>query len=91
MDKRESKNQEKTPPGNIYDAFVKKYFGKVFVFSCPLKNGDVTKKAVIVFEHISSSLKKLPIKLHAYVSAMWTAEVKEGKKTLSALYFPERV
>ena len=42
--------------------------------------------AVIVFEHQSTSLKKIPPKLHKIISAFWTAEAKEGKN-LSAPYF----
>ena len=129
MKRRRNENRVKLKPGNIYDAFVKEYFGRVIVFSdfllnyadeqflqdvdvekiepgpthyfgekgderisdmifsCPLKNGDGTKKVIIVFEHQSGSLKRLPIKLHGYASAIWTAEMKEGKKVLSALYF----
>ena len=57
------------------------------VFQCPLKNGSGSLMAVIVFEHQSGTLKKIPRKLHKYISAIWDAETKEGKKILSAPYF----
>ena len=57
------------------------------VFQCPLKNGSGNMMAVIVFEHQSMSLKKIPRKLHKYISSIWDAETKEGKKVLSAPYF----
>jgi hypothetical protein len=57
------------------------------IFCCPLKNGRANTKAIIVFEHISSSLRELPIKLQAYASAVWMSEIKAGQKVLSALYF----
>ena len=57
------------------------------VFQCPLKNGTGSLMAVIVFEHQSGNLKKIPQKLHKYISAIWDAETKEGKKILSAPYF----
>jgi len=57
------------------------------VFQCPLKNGTGNLMAVIVFEHQSGSLKRVPQKLHKYISAIWDAETKEGKKVLSAPYF----
>jgi hypothetical protein len=56
------------------------------VFHCPLKNGKGNLMAVIVFEHQSGSLKKMPQKLLRYISAIWDAELKEGKP-LSAPYF----
>ena len=56
------------------------------VFRCPLKNGDGSLMAVIIFEHNSHSLKHIPRKLHKYISAIWDAETKEGKP-LSAPYF----
>jgi hypothetical protein len=69
------------------------YIGKIgderiadLVFQCPLKDGSGTVMAVIVFEHQSGSLKKIPRKLHRYISAIWDAETKEGKKVLSAPY-----
>ena len=40
------------------------------VFRCPLKNGNGSLMAVIVFEHQSSSLKKIPRKLLKYISAV---------------------
>ena len=43
--------------------------------------------AVIIFEHESKSLKKIPQKLLKYISAIWDAEIKEGNKILSAPYF----
>ena len=103
----QKKEKHENKPGNIYDAFVKNYFGKVWVFldfllsyadewfirdvdleriepkpthyfgekgderildmvfSCPLKNSDAAKKVIIVFEHQSGSLRRLPIKLLA--------------------------
>ena len=57
------------------------------VFQCPLKNGSGSLMAVIIFEHQSDSLKKIPEKLLRYISAIWDAERKEGKKILSAPYF----
>ena len=119
----------KSKHGNIYDAFVKRMFGRLLVmidfllsyadkefvaaidlekivpapthyfgkdgderiadliFQCPLKDGSGSLMAVIVFEHESGNLKKVPQKLHKNISAIWTAEVKEGKKILSAPYF----
>ena len=56
------------------------------VFQCPLKNGNGSFTAVIIFEHQSGSLKKIPEKLIRYISAIWNAETKEGKP-LSAPYF----
>jgi len=56
------------------------------VWRCPLKNGNGSLMAVIVFEHESKSLKHIPRKLHKYISAIWDAEAKEGKP-LSAPYF----
>jgi hypothetical protein len=56
------------------------------VFHCPLKNGSGSLMAVIVFEHQSGSLKKIPQKLLKYIAAIWNAEMKEGKP-LSAPYF----
>ena len=40
------------------------------VFQCPLKSGDGNLMAVIVFEHESKSLKKIPQKLLKYISAI---------------------
>ena len=57
------------------------------VFQCPLKNGDGSLMAVIIFEHENSNLKKIPQKLLKYIAAIWDAEIKEGKKVLSAPYF----
>ncbi|MCL2117194.1 MAG: Rpn family recombination-promoting nuclease/putative transposase [Planctomycetaceae bacterium] len=57
------------------------------VFQCPLKDGKGTVMAVIVFEHQSGSLKKIPRKLLRYISAIWDTETKDGKKILSAPYF----
>ena len=56
------------------------------VFRCPLKDGKTNTMAVIIFEHQSSSLRKIPLKLLKYISAIWNAETKEGKP-LSAPYF----
>ena len=56
------------------------------IFQCPLKNGGGSLMAVIVFEHQGGSLKKMPQKLFKYISAIWDAEMKEGKP-LSAPYF----
>ena len=56
------------------------------VFHCPLKTGNRSLMAVIVFEHESKSLKHIPRKLHKYISAIWDAEAKESKP-LSAPYF----
>ncbi len=116
-------------PGNIFDAFVKRMFGRILVFAdflahyadpkfvdemdlrkirpapthyigkdgseriadlvfqCPLENGTGTLTAVIVFEHQGGGLRRIPRKLHKYISAIWDAEAKEGRKTLSAPYF----
>jgi len=70
------------------------YFGKGgteqimdLIFQCPLKNGKGNLTAVIVFEHQSGNLKKIPQKLHRYIAAIWDAETKESKKVLSAPYF----
>jgi hypothetical protein len=57
------------------------------VFRGPLKNGDGSLMAVIIFEHESKNLKEIPLKLLKYVSAIWDAERKEGKKILSTPYF----
>ena len=57
------------------------------VFQCPLKNGNGNLMAVIVFEHQSGTLKKIPQKLHKYISAIWDAETKDKRKILSAPYF----
>jgi hypothetical protein len=57
------------------------------VFRCPLKSGDGSLMAVIIFEHESKSLKEIPLKLIKYISAIWDAERKEGKKVLSTPYF----
>ena len=57
------------------------------VFQCPLKSGSGSLMAVIVFEHQSKRLKEIPQKLLRYISAIWDAETKEGKKILSAPYF----
>ncbi|GHT45789.1 hypothetical protein FACS189454_05850 [Planctomycetales bacterium] len=56
-------------------------------FQCPLKHGEGVLMAVIVFEHQSGSLSKIPAKLLKYISAIWDAEIKDGKKVLSAPYF----
>ena len=56
------------------------------VFKCPLKDGNGSLMAVIVFEHQSGTLKKIPQKLLKYISAIWEAEMKDGKP-LSAPYF----
>ena len=56
------------------------------VFQCPLKSGDGSLMAVIIFEHESKNLKGIPQKLLKYVSAIWDAERKEGK-SLSAPFF----
>ena len=56
------------------------------VFRCPLKDGKSSTMAVIIFEHQSGSLKKIPLKLLKYIAAIWNAEAKEGKP-LSAPYF----
>ena len=57
------------------------------VFQCPLKSGNGSLMAVVIFEHQSKSLKEVPQKLLRYISAIWDAETKEGKKVLSAPYF----
>ncbi|MDR2117513.1 MAG: Rpn family recombination-promoting nuclease/putative transposase [Planctomycetaceae bacterium] len=69
------------------------YIGELFderildlVFLCPLKNGS-TAKAVIFFEHIGDNIATLPVRLHSFASAFWWRENKEGKKTLSSIYF----
>ena len=115
--------------GNVFDAFVKRIFGRIMVFvdfllwyadkefvdaidltkirpapthyigkdgaeriadlifECPLKHGNGSLMAVIIFEHQSGSLKRIPQKLHKYLSAIWDAEDKAGKKVLSTPYF----
>jgi len=55
-------------------------------FYCPLKSGKGNLMAVIIFEHQSGSIKKIPQKLLRYISAIWDAEMKDGKP-LSAPYF----
>jgi hypothetical protein len=57
------------------------------VFQTPLKNGDGRLTAVIIFEHQSTSLNAIPEKLIRYISAIWDAERKGGKRVLSAPYF----
>jgi hypothetical protein len=62
------------------------------VFQCPLNSASVkgdngSLMVVIVFEHQGGNLKKIPRKLHKYISAIWDAETKEGKTVLSAPYF----
>jgi hypothetical protein len=42
--------------------------------------------AIIIFEHQSGSLKKIPQKLLKYIAGIWDAEMKDGKP-LSAPYF----
>ena len=56
------------------------------VYRCPLKNGKGDTMAVIIFEHQSGSLRKIPFKLLKYIAGIWVAEAKEGKP-LSAPYF----
>ena len=56
------------------------------VFQCPLKNGNGSLMAIIIFEHQSGSLKRIPHKLLKYIAAIWDAEMKDGKP-LSAPYF----
>ena len=56
------------------------------VFQCPLKDKSGSLMAVVIFEHQSGSLKKMPHKLLKYISAVWDAEIKAGKP-LSAPYF----
>jgi hypothetical protein len=57
------------------------------IFQCPLKNGNGgSLMAVVIFEHQSGSLKKIPHKLIKYIASIWDAELKEGKP-LSAPYF----
>jgi len=55
------------------------------IFMCPLKNGRGNLMAVILFEHQSESLRKIPHKILKTITAIWTAEQKEGKP-LSAPY-----
>jgi hypothetical protein len=69
------------------------YFGKDgteqimdLIFHCPLLNGGGNLMAVIIFEHQSGNLKKIPHKLLKYIASIWDAELKEGKP-LSAPYF----
>lgn len=129
MSQRRTENIKRKSPGNIYDAFIKKMFGRILVFAsflnkygdpefvkeidldniqpapthyfgkdgderildllfeCPFKDGDGTALVVIVFEHQGGSLRNIVRKLLKYISAFWEAEVKAGKKTLSAPYF----
>ncbi|MGL4595491.1 MAG: Rpn family recombination-promoting nuclease/putative transposase, partial [Thermoguttaceae bacterium] len=56
------------------------------VFECPLKHGDGSLLAVVVFEHQTGSLKEIPLKLLKYISAIWDKE-KKAKKRLSVPYF----
>ena len=56
------------------------------VFQCPLKSGNGSLMAVIIFEAQNNNLKAIPQKLLKYVSAIWDAETKAGKP-LSAPYF----
>ena len=128
MGTKKAKPQKTKSQGNIYDAFVKRMFGRILVivdflvhyadpkfvaainltkirpapthyigkagnerivdlvFLCPLKNGRGTLMAVIILEHQGGSLKRIPRKLHKYISAIWDAEEKEGNP-LSAPYF----
>ena len=70
------------------------YFGKDgteqimdLIFQCPLKNKNGgSLMAVVIFEHQSGSLKKIPHKLLKYIASIWDSELKEGKP-LSAPYF----
>jgi len=70
------------------------YFGKGgteqivdLIFRCPLKNKNGgSLMAVVIFEHQSGSLKKIPHKLLKYIASIWDAELKAGKP-LSAPYF----
>ncbi|GHT18347.1 hypothetical protein FACS1894189_6160 [Planctomycetales bacterium] len=129
MSESAESKQDKPKPGNIYDVFVKSFFGRVVVFAdflrhygnkafvaevnlskirlapthylgkdgderivdlvfqCPLKHGEGVLMAVIVFEHQSGSLDKIPAKLLKYICAIWDAEIKERKPILSAPYF----
>jgi len=71
------------------------YFGKGgteqimdLIFQCPLKNKNGgSLMAVVIFEHQSGSLKKIPHKLLKYIASIWDAELKAGKRSLSAPYF----
>jgi hypothetical protein len=56
------------------------------VFQCPLKTGNGSLMAVIIFEAQNENLSEIPEKLLRYVSAIWDAERKAGKP-LSAPYF----
>ena len=56
------------------------------VFQCPLKDGNGSLMAVIIFEHQGGNLKRIPRKLLKYITAIWSSEEKEGKP-LSAPYF----
>ena len=49
------------------------------MFRCPLKTGGGSLMAIIIFEHQSGSLKKIPQKLLKYIASIWDAEMKEGK------------
>jgi len=57
------------------------------VFQCPLKDGTGNLMAVIVFEHQSGNLKKIPRKLHKYISAIWDAEAKEKKSPVGTVFY----
>lgn len=58
------------------------------VFECPFKDSeDASSLLVIVFEHQNRNLKHVPEKLLKYISAIWDAELKAGKKYLSVPYF----
>jgi hypothetical protein len=56
------------------------------VFQCPLKSGNGSLMAVIIFEAQNENLTTIPQKLHKYISSIWDAEAKAGKP-LSAPYF----
>ncbi|MDR1141744.1 MAG: Rpn family recombination-promoting nuclease/putative transposase [Planctomycetaceae bacterium] len=55
-------------------------------FFCPIKGGSGLK-TVVLLEHAGGSLDDLPVRLYSFAGAIWRAEIKEGKKILSAIYF----
>jgi hypothetical protein len=56
------------------------------VFSCPFKN-RIDAKVMIIFEHAGNTFEDIPVRLLCYATAIWWAELKEGKKILSVIYF----
>jgi len=55
------------------------------VFQCPLKNGKGGLMAVIVFEHQSGSLKKIPLKLLKYIGSVCLKQMYADQVCIDAL------